>query len=37
MWILNNLILTIFRFNTYLSKYPRVPKLQNSLGSYLPK
>ena len=24
-------ILTIFRFNTYLLKYPRIPKLQNSL------
>ena len=29
-WIINSLFITIFRFNIYLSKYPRVPKLQNS-------
>ena len=31
-WHMQNLILllTIFRFNTYLSKYPRVLKLQKS-------
>ena len=27
---MNTLFLTIFRFNTYLLKYPRFPKLQKS-------